>query len=56
MFLELYAIENDKCKVIYNLIDKNVIQRLAVSNNAIKGNSQFVWSDGLIDKKDMIGH
>lgn len=36
MFLELYAIENDKCKVIYNLIDKNVIQRLAVSNNAIK--------------------
>ena len=36
MFLELYAIENDKCKVIYNLIDKNVIQRLAISNNAIK--------------------
>lgn len=37
-FLELYTIKDDKCTVIYNLIDKNVIQRLAVSNNVIKRN------------------
>lgn len=37
-FLELYTIEDDKCTVIYNLIDKNVIQRLAVSDNVVKRN------------------
>lgn len=37
-FMELYTIKDDKCTVIYNLIDKNVIQRLAVSNNVVKRN------------------
>lgn len=37
-FLELYTIKDDKCTVIYNLIDKNVIQRLAVSGNVVKRN------------------
>lgn len=56
MFLELYAIENDKCKVIYNLIDKNVIQRLAISNNAIKRKFTICMVGRLNRQKDMIGH
>lgn len=35
-FLKLYAINSDKCTVVYNLIDKNVIQRLSVSGNVTK--------------------
>jgi Glycosyltransferase len=35
-FLELYAIQSEKCTVVYNLIDKNVIQQLAVSERIEK--------------------
>lgn len=35
-FLELYAIQSEKCTVVYNLIDKNVIQQLAVSERMEK--------------------
>lgn len=35
-FLELYAIDNDKCTVIYNLINKEVIRQLATQYNVIK--------------------
>lgn len=35
-FLELYAIKPEKCKVLYNLIDKSLIQQLAISNNVVK--------------------
>lgn len=35
-FMELYAIQSEKCTVVYNLIDKNVIQQLAVSERIEK--------------------
>ena len=35
-FLELYAIQSEKCTVIYNLIDKNAIQQSAVSERIEK--------------------
>lgn len=35
-FLELYAINSDRCTVVYNLIDKDVIQRIAASGNIVK--------------------
>lgn len=35
-FLELYAIKNDKCTVIYNLIDKDAILTLARSKSVAK--------------------
>lgn len=35
-FLKLYAIDNDKCTVIYNLINKEVIRQLAIQYNVVK--------------------
>lgn len=35
-FCRQYSIENNKCVIIYNLIDRNVVQRLAESNNVAK--------------------
>ena len=35
-FLELYAINPDICAVVYNLIDKDVIQGIAASGNIVK--------------------
>lgn len=41
-FLDIYAINPDKCTVVYNLIDKDMIQRIAVSDNVVK--SKFTIS------------